>query len=114
MEYKLDAKGKSLGRIASEAAVFLMGKNDPKFQKHILSGNKVQIINASKIKISPRKIKQVEYTRYTGYPGGLRTQTMKEVVAKKGYAELFHRAVYGMLPDNKLRARMMKNLVVTE
>lgn len=112
--YTLDAKGKSLGRVASEAAVLLMGKNDPKFQKHILSGNKVQITNAAKIRMNPKKMKEVKYTRYSGYPGGLKKETMEEVVKKKGYSELFRRAVYGMLPANKLRARMMKNLLISE
>ncbi|MDQ5969127.1 MAG: large subunit ribosomal protein, partial [Patescibacteria group bacterium] len=54
------------------------------------------------------------YSRYSGYPGGLRQPTMEQVIAKKGYSELFREAVSGMLPKNKLRAKMMKNLIVTE
>jgi len=114
MEYKIDASEKVLGRIASEVAQILMGKNLPNFQRHELSGNKVHIINASKAKISIKKLESKEYKRYSGYPGGLKTSNMEKIIAKKGYSELFRKAVYGMLPSNKLRAVIMKNLTISE
>ena len=114
MEHTIDAKGKSLGRVASKAAILLMGKNDPTYERHKLSANKVHITNTSKTKINPKKLKSVEYVRYSGYPGGLKKETMEEVIKKKGYTELYRRAVYGMLPSNKLRARMLKNLTISE
>ena len=113
-KYTIDASEKRLGRVASEAAVLLMGKNNPRFRRHILSDTKVEIMNASRLTVTPQKLKSKEYTRYTGYPGGLRKQSMKQVIHKKGYRELLRRAVYGMLPRNKLRSRMMKNLIVKE
>lgn len=114
MEHIIDATGKVLGRTATKAAWLLMGKNRPDFERHKVSINKIHITNASKTRINPKKLKTVEYTRYSGYPGGLKKETMEEVIAKKGYSELYRRAVYGMLPSNRLRDRMMKNLTVTE
>ena len=113
-EFTIDAEGKKLGRVATEVATILMGKNDPSFEKHTLSGNKVTIVNASKADISAKKLNEKEYGRYSGYPGGLKFDTMAKVIEKKGYAEVFRRAVFGMLPGNKLRQHIMKNLTVTE
>ena len=114
MEYNLDAKGKKLGRLATNAAVLLMGKNTPAFQKNTIADVKVKIGNVSKLDISKKKMKQKEYSRYSGYPGGRKVEKMEKVVQKKGYAELVKKAVYGMLPTNKLRAKIMKNLIITE
>lgn len=113
-EHTIDAKGKKLGRIASEAAVLLMGKNDPNFQKNQVAANKVVIVNASEAAISEKKKGEKIYKRFSGYPGGLKERTMSHVIDKKGYSELFTKAIYGMLPANKLRAKMMKNLTVSE
>ncbi|MFA6397300.1 MAG: 50S ribosomal protein L13 [Candidatus Paceibacterota bacterium] len=113
-EYLIDANEKTLGRTATQAASFLMGKNDTNFAKNKVSGNKVKIINASKIVISPKKMISVEHERYSGYPGGLKTQTVADIISKKGYTELFILAVYGMLPNNKLKSKMMKNLQIVE
>lgn len=109
----IDAAGKKLGRVATEAAVILRGKNDASFQPHQLSGNKVHIINASKVVLEPVKL-ETEYHHHTGYHGGLKTQTRAEVIQKKGYAEIFVKAVKGMIPSNKLKAPIMKNLTVSE
>lgn len=114
MEYQIDASNKAVGRVASEAAVFLMGKNTPEFQRNITPNVKVIISNASKAKISQKKMKEKEYQRYSGYPGGLKTRTMEEVIEKKGYKDIFEKAVYGMLPSNRLRKGMMKNLVIND
>lgn len=113
-EFTIDATNKKLGRVATEAASILMGKNDPSFEKHTVSGNKVTITNASQADISEKKKAEKNYAKYSGYPGGLRFETLGDVIEKKGYEEAFRRAVYGMLPGNKLRAKIMKNLIVTE
>lgn len=114
MEYTIDATNKAIGRTASEVAVLLMGKNNPSFEKNILSDNKVTIINASKIKMTEKKAREVLHEKYSGYPGGFTQKSISQLIEKKGYGELFKLAVYGMLPQNKLRAKMMKNLTITE
>lgn len=111
---EIDAKGKSLGRVASEAAKVLMGKDSAAYEPHMLQGDGVHITNAAQIALTEKKLKQKQYARYTGYPGGLKFESLERVIAKKGYEEAFRKAVYGMLPNNKLRARMMKQLKVTE
>jgi len=114
MKYTIDATGKKLGRVASEAARLLMGKNQPDFVRNKVLGGKVEIVNTSKADISEKKLLEKTYARYSGYPGGLRTPSMRSVIEKKGYREVFLLAVYGMLPSNKLRPQIMKNLSVKE
>ncbi len=114
MKHTIDAQGKSLGRIASQAAVILMGKNEPSYEPNKIPNVKVEIINASKTKISEQKLDEKLYERYSGRPGGFTEDKMAAVIKKKGYKEIYELAVYGMLPGNKLRPRMMKNLIVTE
>jgi large subunit ribosomal protein L13 len=114
MEYTIDAKGKTVGRASSEAAVLLMGKNKPSFEKNKVSGQKVHITNASKVKMSEKKAGTTLHEKYTGYPGGFTRLSNKQISAKKGYGELFKLAVYGMLPANRLRNKIMKNLKISE
>ncbi len=114
MKYTLDAENKAVGRVATEAAVLLMGKNMPNFQRNVAPEVTVTITNTSKAKIDPKKRGQKTYSRYSGYPGGLKQPTMDDLIAKKGYGEVFREAVSGMLPKNKLRTIMLKNLKVTE
>jgi len=114
MKYTLDATNKKIGRVATEAAVYLMGKNKPDFAKNKIPAIKVEITNASKASIIDSKREQKTYARYSGYPGGLRKPNMATVIEKKGYSELFKEAVSGMLPKNKLRSKMMNNLIITE
>lgn len=114
MKHTIDATGKQLGRIATEAATLLMGKDRADFAKNKIPNITVEIVNASKANISEKKLEEKTYKSYSGYPGGLKTQTMAKVVSKKGYAEAFRKAVYGMIPHNKLAKPMMKNLVITE
>ncbi len=114
MKYTLDAENKRIGRVATQAAVYLQGKNLPVFAKNKIPDVKVEIKNTSKALIDDKKMEQKTYSRYSGYPGGLRQPNMKAVIAKKGYSELFKEAVSGMLPKNKLRSKMMNNLIVTE
>lgn len=114
MKYTIDAAGKKLGRVASQAAIYLLGKNQPVFARNKVTGGTVEIVNASKIDVSEKKLLQKKYTRYSGYPGGLKAPSMRDVVKKKGYEEIFTMAIYGMLPSNKLRSKIMKNLTVKE
>ena len=114
MEYNLDARGEKLGRLATKIAVLLMGKNKADFTKNELADVKVNITNVSKLDITKKKMKQKEYQRYSGFPGGRKVEIMEKVISEKGYAEVLRKAVYGMLPGNKLRPLMMKNLIITE
>ena len=108
----IDAAGKTLGRVASNASLFLMGKNNAAYQRHIYSGYPVKIINASKIKITPKKLSEIQHLRYSGYPGGLKIMKASYTVKTKGYAELMKLAIFQMLPDNKLRKIMMTGLII--
>lgn len=108
----IDATGKTLGRLASLAAVSLMGKDRPSFERNVYSGRDVKIINASKIKITNKKLEEIYHHRYSGYPGGLKTMSGSYTVEKKGYGELVRLAIYRMLPGNKLRREMLKHLII--
>ena len=110
----VSARDKKLGRLASEIAHLLMGKHLPSFRRHILKSVKVIVTDAARLDVSPKKKATKQYVRYSGYPGGIRHERAKEVIAKKGAGELIRRAVYGMLPANKLRTPRMKNLVIKE
>lgn len=112
--YTLDAAGKKLGRVASEAARLLTAKNHPTYARNVVPNVKVEIVNASKADISDKKKEEKEYKSFSGYAGGLKLTSMKRMIEKKGSGEAFRKAVYGMLPTNKLRARIIKNLTVKE
>jgi large subunit ribosomal protein L13 len=114
MEYKIDAQDKKLGRIASEAATVLMGKNRADYVRNAIPETKVTIENASKIFVTHKKMNDKVYKNYSGYPGGLKERTMAKVVSDKGMKEVLRIAIKGMLPKNKLRDRMMKNLIIKE
>ncbi len=114
MKYTLDAQNKRVGRVATEAAVFLMGKNKADYARNKIPQVKVEIINTGKALIEEKKKEQKTFARYSGYPGGLRKPNMVETISKKGYSEVFKEAVWGMLPKNKLREKMMLNLIITE
>lgn len=107
----IDATDKAVGRIATEAAMALRGKTKPTFTPHIDAGDFVHVINASKIKFTGRKFVQKDFYRHTLYPGGLKTMSLKSVF-NKNPATVVERAVYGMLPKNKLRSEMMKRLTI--
>ena len=114
MNYTIDATEKSLGRLSSEVAALLIGKNKLDYARNVLSGNTVTVINASKLRVTEKKMLEKFYKRYSGYPGGLKELSMAHIVEKKGYGEAITLAVKGMLPDNKLKNGMMKALTVTE
>lgn len=114
MNHTIDAQGKKLGRVASEAASLLMGKRTVGFVRNKVSGIKVNIINTSKADFSVKKLKEKEYVTFTGFRGGLFTESLEHLINRKGASEVFERAVYRMLPSNTLRKQMMKNLTITE
>lgn len=111
--YTIDAAGKRLGKVATEAATILMGKNSPDFAKHTIANVEVTIENASKLNVPEKKRDEI-YQRYSGYPGGRKTETLEHLATRLGYGEVVRRTVKGMLPKNKLQAQLMKNLKVTE
>jgi large subunit ribosomal protein L13 len=111
---KIDARDKAFGRVASACAKALMGKTSPEYVPNKVANVRVEIINASKTKMSVRRMNETLHERYSGYPGGFRTSTNAEIVGKKGWAGLYELAVYGMLPSNKLRPAIMKHLTVSE
>lgn len=111
--YTIDATDRTLGRVASEAAHALLGKRSVHFAKNQAIPVTVTVTNANKLHLPLRRTEGKVYTRYTGYPGGLREMTMAEMITKKGIAEVVKKTVDGMIPRNKLRKPRMKNLVVT-
>lgn len=107
----VDAEGETLGRLASKVAKLLRGKHKPNFTPHVDCGDNVIVINAEKVTLSGNKWEQKTYTRYTGYPGGQRFTTAKELLVKKP-ASIVEKSVKGMLPKNKLGAELFRNLKV--
>jgi large subunit ribosomal protein L13 len=110
--YTIDASGRTLGRVASEAAQALLGKKSAHFVKNEVLPVKVVITNAGKLKISEKRASQKIYTRYTGFPGGLYMTSMKDMMDKKGVEQVVKKTVDGMIPRNKLRKERMKRLTV--
>lgn len=111
--YTIDATGKRLGKVATEAASVLLGKNDPNFAKHKKSDIQVEITNVSKLDI-PEKKEQEIYQSYSGYPGGRKTETLIHLAGRLGYTEVVQRTVAGMLPNNKLKKPLLKQLIISE
>jgi len=109
--YVVDAEGKTLGRLTSEIAKVLMGKNKPTYTPHVDGGDFVIVLNASKVKLTGKKLDQKLYRYHTGYIGNLVEIPYRRLMAEKPEEVITH-AVNGMLPKNKLRSRMMKRLRV--
>lgn len=109
--HMIDLKGKTLGRVSTEIAQLLMGKKKPYFVRNLDCGDYVVAVHAKDIKVSGKKEQQKKYYRHSGYPGGMRIETLEEVRAKKPEQVIYH-AVRGMLPQNRLRDRMLKRLYV--
>lgn len=106
--YVIDATDMVLGRLASRVALILRGKNKPSFTPNMDCGDNVIIVNADKVKLTGNKMTDRVYVRHTGYPGGQRFSTPKEILAKKP-TELVRMAVKGMLPKNRLGAKLINN-----
>lgn len=107
----IDAKGKVLGRIAGEIAHMLMGKGKAYFVRHLDCGDYVVIINAKDVVVTGKKLTDKVYYRHSGYPSGLKAETLKDLLQRRPDEVIMH-AVKGMLPQNKLRASMLKRLFV--
>jgi len=109
--YVIDAEGRTLGRLATEAASILRGKRKPIYTPHVDTGDYVIVINAEKVEVTGKKRKEKVYTRYTGYPGGLREITFDKLQAKKP-EEIIRHAIKGMMPEGRLGRQMYKKLKV--
>lgn len=113
--YTVDAKGKSIGRIATEAAVLLMAKNSPSgFKRNAVANVSVRVVNARECTIDPKRLLQKTYHSHSGYPGSDKATMLRDLIAKKGHGEAIRRAVSGMLPKNTLREKRLKLLTIDE
>lgn len=107
--HKIDATGKVLGRLAVQITQFLMGKNKADYRLNVDNGDIVIVQNAGKVKITGKKLEQKNYYRHSQYPGGLKSKKMNEIFLKNP-AEILKKAVWNMLPKNKLRKPRIKRL----
>jgi large subunit ribosomal protein L13 len=106
--YVVDAEGKNLGRLATRIADTLRGKRKPEYTPHCDTGDFVVVVNAEKIVVTGRKLEQKTYYRHSGYPGGVRSRTLAEMLERRP-EEVIRKAVKGMLPRNRLaRAQLTK------
>ena len=108
-----DAKGKVLGRLATEVARILMGKHKVTYAPHIDGGDFIVVTNADEIAVTGNKLDQKIYHRFSGYPGGIHSISLKDQMQKDS-RKVFYQAVYNMLPKNKLRNRMLKRLLISK
>lgn len=111
--HTIDATGKVLGRLAAQIAVLLRGKHKPDFLPYQDRGDFVVVKNVAKIRLTGKKIEQKKYYRHTGYLGGLKEIPLKTLF-KKDPAQVLKKAVFGMLPKNKLRKNQIKRLKIDE
>lgn len=111
--YVIDAEGETVGRLCTRIATVLRGKHKPSFTPHVDTGDFVIVLNAEKVRFTGNKLNVKEYITYSGYPGGQKTRTAKEMLAKKPIG-VVENAVKGMLPKTKLGRAMFKKLFVYE
>jgi large subunit ribosomal protein L13 len=109
--YLVDAKGRTLGRLASEIAIRLRGKHKPVYTPHVDTGDYIVVVNAAKIRVTGNKLKDKMYHRHTGYIGNLKSMNLERLLEEAPERALTH-AIKGMLPKNKLGAAMLKKLRV--
>lgn len=109
--YVVDAQGKILGRLASEIAIILRGKNKPNYSQFQDTGDFIIVVNAEKVRLTGKKMDDKKYYRHSGYMGGLKERTAREVLEKKP-EEMLYTAVKGMLPKNTLGRAQLKKLKV--
>lgn len=109
--YLIDASGKTLGRLASKIAPILRGKHKPEFTPHVDTGDYIVVINAEKVVVTGRKLTHKRYEHYTGYPGGLKSESFDKL-QKRFPARIIEKAVKGMLPKNPLGYAMISKLKV--
>lgn len=109
--YLVDAKGQTLGRLATQIATLLDGKNKPTYTPHVVGGDVVVVINAANVRVTGNKLTDKIYYHHSGYPGGIKEIALKDLLIKNP-AKVIEHAVAGMLPKNKLQAQKLKNLKV--
>lgn len=109
--HKFDATGKAVGRLATEIAIILRGKNKPEFERHIDCGDIVQVSNIDKLVFTGKKIEQKKYYKHSGYPGGLKETKMSDLV-ETNPGDILKRAVREMLPPVKFRKDMLRRLII--
>jgi large subunit ribosomal protein L13 len=107
----IDAEGRVLGRLATEVADLIRGKRKPQFTSHLDTGDFVVVVNAEKVKVTGRKLEQKKYYSHSLYPGGIKEETLKDLLAKKP-EEVIKKAVWGMVPKGKLGRALYKKLKV--
>jgi large subunit ribosomal protein L13 len=107
----VDAEGATLGRLATQVAALLRGKHKAAFSPHLDIGDPVIVVNAAKIRVTGNKLQAKRYVRHSGYPGGLRSETLDALLARRP-EEVIRRAVRGMLPRNRLGEQMSRKLHV--
>lgn len=113
-KYSIDASGKSIGRVASEAAKALMGKAHADYTPHIPSIVNVTIANAGKIRVTEKKRLQKKYTQYSGHPGGLKVESLGSLVGRRGKGAAVRKAIERMLPRNTMKTARLKRLTISE
>lgn len=113
-EYVIDAQGKRLGKLATEVASLLIGKNLTDLVKYKVPEVSVKVINARLLDVPEKKAAHEEYQNYSGHPGGLRRETLGRLATRRGYGEVIKRTVRGMLPKNKLQKIRLQNLIISE
>ena len=109
--YLVDAEGQTLGRLATRIADTLRGKGKPQYTPHVDTGDFVIVVNAEKITVTGNKLDQKQYFRHSGYPGGLRSRTLREQLERRP-TEVLRVAVKGMLPKNRLAAKQLTKLKI--
>jgi large subunit ribosomal protein L13 len=109
--YLVDAEGKTLGRLATQIADTLRGKRKPQYTPHVDTGDFVVVVNAEKIQVTGNKLDQKRYYRHSGYPGGLRSRTLREQLERRP-TEVLRVAVKGMLPKNRLARQQLTKLKI--
>ena len=111
--YVVDAEGKTLGRLATQIADALRGKRKPEYTPHVDTGDFVIVVNAAKVRVTGNKRADKVYYRHTGYPGGIRSRTLAEMLQRQP-EEVIRKAVKGMLPRNRLARRQLTKLKIYE
>ena len=109
--YVVDAEGKTLGRLATQVADTLRGKGKPQYTPHVDTGDFVVVVNAEKVHVTGNKLDEKRYYRHSGYPGGLRSRTLREQLDRRP-AEVIRKAVRGMLPKNRLARQQLNKLKI--
>jgi large subunit ribosomal protein L13 len=109
--YVVDAEGQTLGRLATQIADVLRGKRKPQYAPHVDTGDFVVVVNAEKIAVTGSKLDDKLYYRHSGYPGGLKTRSLREQLQRRP-TEVLRKAVKGMLPKNKLAAQQLGKLKI--